>query len=96
MNGGRQGIGSQDKSEREAPDTQDVDPIESELTEPLTVKEVARRLGVNRKTLYNEIRRGVVPGVCALGRALRVHWPTVLEWWRQGQGPVSRSGRRVR
>jgi excisionase family DNA binding protein len=60
----------------------------------LTVDEVAGLLRVNRKTVYELISRGEIPGARRLGRALRFSREAVLEWLRQGCG--SRSSRRKR
>jgi excisionase family DNA binding protein len=46
----------------------------------LTVEEAAELLRVNRKTLYEAIRLGQVPGVARLGRILRIHRDTLLTW----------------
>ncbi|MCP3060952.1 helix-turn-helix domain-containing protein [Myxococcus sp. K38C18041901] len=42
------------------------------LPDFLTVDEAANLLRVNRKTLYEAIRLGSVPGVVRIGKALRV------------------------
>ena len=72
-------------------------PVRDVVDEPtvLTVDEVARVLRVDRKTIYELIRRGELPGVRRLGRSVRIHRPTVLAWLAEGQGRVSRS-RRIR
>ncbi|RJS27876.1 DNA-binding protein [Corallococcus sp. H22C18031201] len=44
----------------------------SEVHEFLTVEEGAALLRVNRKTLYEAIRLGQVPGVVRVGKALRI------------------------
>jgi excisionase family DNA binding protein len=61
----------------------------------LTVDETAALLRVNRKTVYELIARGEIPGVRRLGRVVRIHRPTVLSWLAEGQGraPRSRSSR---
>ena len=46
----------------------------------LTVVELAMLLRVNRKTAYEQIQRGEVPGVHRFGRAIRIHRDTVLAW----------------
>jgi excisionase family DNA binding protein len=58
----------------------------------LTVDEVARLLRVNRKTLYELIARGVLPGAHRIGRHFRVHREAVLDWLR-GQDRVVRARR---
>jgi excisionase family DNA binding protein len=64
------------------------------LPSVLTVDEVAALLRVNRKTVYELIGRGEIPGARRLGRALRFSRDAVLDWLRQGCG--SRSSRRSR
>jgi len=51
----------------------------------LTVDEAARLLRVNRKTLYDAVREGRVPGVIRLGRSIRIG-RTALLAWLQGNG----------
>lgn len=43
--------------------TDDIEPPAPELPEGLTVDELAALLRLNRKTLYDAIRRGEIPGV---------------------------------
>ncbi|MGH1347190.1 MAG: helix-turn-helix domain-containing protein [Nannocystales bacterium] len=43
----------------------------------LTVSEVAKLLRVERKTIYEAIRRDQLPGVIRLGRAIRIHAATL-------------------
>ena len=50
-----------------------------ELPEFLTVDEAAALLRVNRKTLYESIRLGQVPGVLRVGKALRIRRAALLE-----------------
>ncbi|WAM23936.1 helix-turn-helix domain-containing protein [Myxococcus sp. NMCA1] len=45
----------------------------------LTVDEAAALLRVNRKTLYESIRLGQVPGVVRIGKALRIHHAALVE-----------------
>ncbi|NPC50965.1 DNA-binding protein [Corallococcus sp. AB032C] len=51
----------------------------------LTVDEAAELLRVNRKTLYEAIRLGQVPGVVRLGRCVRLSRATMLSC-SPGQG----------
>lgn len=60
--------------------------------EVLTVDEAAALLRVNRKTLYELIQRDELPGVRRLGRAIRIHRPTLIQWLAD-QGRVPRSSR---
>jgi len=72
--------------------TDDIEPPASELPEVLTVDELAALLRLNRKTLYDALKRGEIPGArCVAGR-YRIHRDTVVEWLRQGCG--SRSTRK--
>ncbi|NTX17738.1 helix-turn-helix domain-containing protein [Myxococcus sp. CA056] len=45
----------------------------------LTVDEAAALLRVNRKTLYESIRLGQVPGVVRIGKALRIRRAALVE-----------------
>jgi excisionase family DNA binding protein len=56
----------------------------------LTVDELAALLRCNRKTVYEAIQRGEIPGVRRIGNALRAHRPTVIAWLAEGQGRASR------
>ncbi len=61
-----------------------------ESLEMLTVAEAARELRINRKTLYELIQRGELPGVRRFGRAIRIHRHTLLQWLAdQGRVPHS-------
>lgn len=57
----------------------------------LTVDEASALLRVNRKTIYEAIARGQLPGVRRVGRKLRLCRTALLQWLSQGQGRVSRS-----
>lgn len=57
----------------------------------VSVKRLAADLGVNAKTLYNFIREGRLPGVRWICGRILIHYPTVLDWFRKGQGAVPRS-----
>jgi excisionase family DNA binding protein len=70
-------------------------PPEGGLPPILCVEEFARLLRVNRKTAYEAVANGQVPGVRRLGRTIRIDRDAVLEWLR-GQGCVSPSSRRQR
>ncbi len=64
---------------------------ENDIPTVLTVEEVAELLRVDRKTVYELIRRGELPGVRRIGRTIRVHRETVLRWLAEGQGRAPRS-----
>lgn len=57
----------------------------------LTVHELAALLRVDRKTVYNLITSGDLPGVRRLGKTIRISRDAVLRWLSEGQGRVSRS-----
>jgi excisionase family DNA binding protein len=57
----------------------------------LTVHELAALLRVDRKTVYNLISGGDIPGVRRLGKTIRISRDAVLRWLSEGQGRVSRS-----
>jgi len=67
----------------------------SRLQTFLTVDELAKLLRVNRNTAYEAVARGEIPGVCRIGRKIRICRDTVVEWLR-GEGRVSASSRRIR
>jgi excisionase family DNA binding protein len=64
--------------------------------EVLTVDEVAALLRVNRKTVYEAIRRSEFPGARRIGGTIRICRRTVLAWLAEGQPSVSRSSRSPR
>jgi excisionase family DNA binding protein len=66
-----------------------------ELPAILRVEEVAALLRVNRKTIYEAVAQGRMPGVRRFGRAIRIERDAVIDWLR-GQGRVSPSSRRQR
>ncbi|WP_140789278.1 helix-turn-helix domain-containing protein [Myxococcus xanthus] len=54
----------------------------------LTVEEAAALLRVNRKTLYESIRLGQVPGIVRLGRVLRIRRSALVNWMPGNSGPA--------
>jgi len=48
----------------------------------LTVDQAARLLRVNRKTLYEAVRAGEVPGVVRVGRSIRIGREALFAGWR--------------
>ncbi len=54
----------------------------------LTIDEAARLLRVNRKTLYDAVKLGRVPGVIRLGRAIRIGRSALLSWVQGNGGPA--------
>jgi excisionase family DNA binding protein len=64
--------------------------VENDALPPvMTVDELARLLRVNRKTAYDALARGEIPGARRIGRTYRISRDAVLEWLR-GQARVSR------
>ena len=58
------------------------------MEQVLTVDEAARLLRVNRKTLYEAIRAGEVPGVVRLGRSIRIGREALLRWMEGNGSPA--------
>lgn len=56
----------------------------------MTVDEVAQLLRLNRKTVYELVRQGVIP-VQRMGRSLRASRETVLRWLSEGSSPRARA-----
>jgi excisionase family DNA binding protein len=67
----------------------------TDLPEFLTVPEVAALLRLAPNTVYDLHSRGLMPGGRKLGRTIRFHYATVVEWFRsQDRGfPSSRRSR---
>jgi excisionase family DNA binding protein len=59
------------------------------------VEEVAGLLRVNRKTVYEAVRRGEIPGAIHLGKAIRFGREALLSWVA-GKGRVSQTSRSSR
>lgn len=57
---------------------------EASVPEVLTVDEAAKLLRVDRKTVYTAVQRGKLPGARKLGRTIRVHRQTLLDWLGAG------------
>ena len=62
--------------------------VPASLPEVLTVEEAAAFLRVNRKTLYEAVRLGSVPGVIRLGRAIRISKAALISWVQGNGGPA--------
>ena len=62
--------------------------------EILTVDELATLLRVNKKTVYDAIRNGEIPGVRKIGSIFRISKSKVLAWLAEGHGRVSPKRRR--
>jgi len=52
----------------------------AQVAEVITADEVAALLRLDRKTVYAAVREGSIPGVRKIGRVIRFHRRTVLEW----------------
>jgi excisionase family DNA binding protein len=59
----------------------------------MNVEELAALLRVNRKTVYEALSRGEIPGARRLGASYRILRGAVLEWLASGQDRVARSRR---
>jgi excisionase family DNA binding protein len=59
----------------------------------LTVDELAALLRVNRKTVYDALSRGEIPGARRIGSTYRILRPAVLEWLASSQDRAARSRR---
>ena len=59
----------------------------------LTVDELAALLRVNRKTVYDALSRGEIPGARRVGTTYRILRAAVIDWLSSGQGRVSHSKR---
>jgi excisionase family DNA binding protein len=57
----------------------------------LNVEELAALLRVNRKTVYDALARGEIPGARRIGATYRILRDAVLEWLASGQDRVARS-----
>lgn len=69
-------------------------PAEAALASPiLTVEELAALLRLNRKTVYEALSRGEIPGALRVGSSYRILRAAVIEWLASGQGRVSHSKR---
>jgi excisionase family DNA binding protein len=52
------------------------------------VEEAAALLRVNRKTFYEAVRLGKVPGVIRVGRVIRISREALLTWIQGNGGPA--------
>jgi excisionase family DNA binding protein len=62
--------------------------VPASLPEVLTVEEAAAFLRVNRKTFYEAVRLGSVPGVIRLGRVIRISKSALISWVQGNGGPA--------
>ncbi len=59
----------------------------------ITVEELAVLLRVNRKTVYEALARGDIPGAKRIGVTYRIHRDAVLTWLASSQDRAARSRR---
>jgi excisionase family DNA binding protein len=64
------------------------------LPRVLTPDELAKVLRVRRRSVYEAISRGDIPGVRRIGRKVRIDRDSVLAWMADGHGRAPRSSRR--
>ena len=64
-----------------------------QLAPVLTVDEVAALLRVNRKTVYDAIKRGQIPGVRRIGGTIRVSRDALLRWLADAPATGKRAAR---
>jgi len=77
--GRERGVVTQQNNEAGAP---------ASLPDVLTVEEAAAFLRVNRKTFYEAVRLGSVPGVIRLGRVIRISKSALISWVQGNGGPA--------
>lgn len=59
--------------------------MNAEEDEVLTAEELAELMLLDRKTIYAAIKRGQIPGVRRIGRAIRISARTVRAWLNEGE-----------
>jgi excisionase family DNA binding protein len=59
-----------------------------DLSPILTVEELAHFLRLNRKTVYEAVSRGEIPGVRRIGHTFRVSRDAVMQWLARSPGGV--------
>ncbi|WP_045115843.1 helix-turn-helix domain-containing protein [Plesiocystis pacifica] len=57
-----------------------MNPRAASLPEYLKAEELAALLRVSRKTIYEAVARGEIPGALRVGRLIRFRRDAVLEW----------------
>jgi excisionase family DNA binding protein len=70
-----------------------IDEVAAPESPVLTVDELAALLRVNRKTVYEALSRGEIPGARRVGSTYRILRAAVIDWLASGQGRVSHSKR---
>lgn len=59
----------------------------------VNVDQIAECIGVNRKTIYDAVNAGELPGAQKLRGTIRIHKPTVLAWFELGYVPPTQQKR---
>jgi excisionase family DNA binding protein len=80
-------------AQRASEPSPDSAPAVSTMLTVLTVDELATLLRVNRKTVYDALSRGEIPGARRVGSTYRILRAAVIDWLSSGQGRVSHSKR---
>jgi excisionase family DNA binding protein len=57
-----------------------------EQSDIITVDEAADLLRTNRKTVYEQIQLGLLPGCRRIGRSIRLSRKKLMNWLDEGQG----------
>jgi excisionase family DNA binding protein len=78
------GVIEEGASPQSTPNT-DAAAAEEPAPPTITVDEAAEMLDVNRNTLYDAIDRGEIGGVRRIGRLIRIHRESFMEWLRKGE-----------
>jgi excisionase family DNA binding protein len=60
----------------------------------MTVDQAARVLRINRKTVYDAVAAGQLPGARRVGRSIRIMRDAMIEWLSQDRVPRSSERRR--
>ena len=61
-----------------------------DLSPIMTVEELADLLRLNRKTVYEAVSRGEIPGVRRIGHTFRISRDAVMQWLARSSGGGSR------
>jgi excisionase family DNA binding protein len=85
---------NEDRASPEAPTPEErarPEPAKADLPPILTVDELAGFLRLNRKTVYEALSRGEIPGVRRIGGTFRISRDSILGWMNR---QVAGGGRR--
>ncbi len=61
-----------------------------EASDIISVDQLAVYLKLNRKTVYDMVTSGELPGARRCRGTIRIHKPTVIAWLEQGELPKHR------